>query len=196
MNHFVNDVDLKWELSGSPIPPPNDFKQAIVKNFGLYSHHQILIETGTFFGDMVYANKDIFREIYTIELSNHLYQLACKKFESYNHIHPLEGDSSNVLPDLLTKINEPCIFWLDGHYSMGITAKGESDTPILAELEAIFHHPLFEQHIILIDDARAFTGIGMNKDYPSIDYVRNYVYTRTSNFIFEVKADIIRIYQK
>jgi hypothetical protein len=45
---------------------------------------------------------------------------------------------------------------LDGRYSEGCTARGETNTPILQELEAIFAFcPIW---VVLIDDARHFDG--------------------------------------
>ena len=88
------------------------------------------------------------------------------------------------------KINERAIFWLDGHYSDGITAKGDLNTPILKELEAILSHNI-KDHIILIDDARCFVG---KDDYPTIEQLKNFVYKRNNNLKFEIEYDIIRIY--
>ena len=43
----------------------------------------------------------------------------------------LQGDSTDVLPEVVEKMDEPTLFWLDGHYSGGITASGEQETPIV-----------------------------------------------------------------
>ncbi len=81
------------------------------------------------------------------------------------------------------------MFWLDGHYSAGFTAKGELETPILAELETILQNNL--NHIILIDDARCFTG---NNDYPTKEYLKTYVLGKQKNYKMDVIDDIIRFY--
>ena len=57
------------------------------------------------------------------------------------HVTIFQGDSATVLPKLLATIQEPCLFWLDGHYSGGITALGKSITPILDELQTISPTP-------------------------------------------------------
>ena len=41
------------------------------------------------------------------------------------------------VPELVRQLDGPALFWLDGHYSGGDTAKGELDTPVSAELESI-----------------------------------------------------------
>ena len=118
-----------------------------------------LVETGTFLGAMVEASRDTFTRIISIELDAKLHRQAQRKFARFAHITILRGDSAAVLPEVLKGLSEPCLFWLDGHFSGGITAKSDVETPILQELAAILRHPI-KGHVILIDDARAFTGQG------------------------------------
>ena len=99
-----------------------------------------------------------------------------------------KGDSGKVLPDIMLKLNEPAIFWLDGHYSAGITARGDKDCPIFEELDAIFSKKNFE-HILLIDDARCFIG---EDDYPTIEELTNYVRSKNEKYQVDVKHDTIR----
>ena len=103
----------------------------------------------------------------------------------------MQGDSSKVLPELLDKIKKPCLFWLDGHYSGGITGKGDLNTPILNELKSIFSHQI-KDHVILIDDARCFTG---EEDYPTIKALKEFVIKNRPDWVFEVRNDIIRIHK-
>ena len=92
---------------------------------------------------------------------------------------------------MLAQIDEPCLFWLDGHYSAGITARGDKDTSVLDELRCILDHRV-SNHVILIDDARKFNG---QNDYPTLDFVRELVTSKLSSYAFEVADDIIRIYK-
>jgi len=101
----------------------------------------------------------------------------------------INGDSGEKIQSLLTEINEPCVFWLDGHYSGGITAKAEIDTPIMAELDAIFNHKILN-HVILIDDARLFIG---ENDYPTINALTLYVKNKDKSKTISVENDIIII---
>ena len=48
------------------------------------------------------------------------------------------------------------ILWLDGHYSEGVTARGQKNTPILEEIGALRGTDP-DQVIVLIDDIRLFT---------------------------------------
>lgn len=148
----------------------------------------ILIETGTYLGDMVNAQLKLFKTIYSIELSEDLWKKAVKRFEKNKHVTIIHGDSGKVFINLIPKINAKAIFWLDGHYSAGITAKGEKNCPIYEELNEIFKSRL--QHILLIDDARCFNGKG---DYPTIQRLSEYILSRNSKSKIEIKDDIIRI---
>lgn len=179
-----------WTKKGCPDPPPPLAKQNIIAEYQQKYGCKVLIETGTLFGDMVEAQKKRFNKIISIELSVNLLSKAQKRFKDYSTILILQGDSGKVLPEILQDINEPALFWLDGHYSGGITAKGDKDCPIFEELEAIFNSKI-NNHILLIDDARFFNGKG---DYPSVDELDQYIRSKNENYQFEIKHDIIRYF--
>ncbi len=122
--------------------------------------NRYFIETGSFLGDGVQMALEAgFEQIYSIELAPHYYQHCCSRFASYPNVTILQGNSTTVLPELLKHIDSPATFWLDGHYSCGINSgKGDTNCPILAELENIRQHPI-KTHTILIDDIRLFGTI-------------------------------------
>jgi len=114
----------------------------------------VFIETGTHTGNTVeLARKAGFGKIYTIELSDKFYKAASARFSRHQNIVCIHGNSSTKIQEILTKLNEPAVFWLDGHWSMGDTAKGDKDVPLYDELLAIGEHHV-KNHIILIDDIR------------------------------------------
>mgnify|MGYP001369983704 CR=1 FL=1 len=43
-----------------------------------------------------------------------------------------------MLKNIIKNIDKPALFWLDGHYSGGVTGMGDNETPILEELEQIY----------------------------------------------------------
>ena len=131
----------------------------------------IFVETGTFLGQTTEYLTTHFRQIYTIELSEALYQQAKKRLGKYQCIEQIHGDSATALADILNKIDEPSVFYLDGHYSGGITAKTNKVTPIFEELSYIFNHPI-KDHLIIVDDARCFTGLD---GYPTIVELHSFV---------------------
>ena len=77
---------LDWEQRDRPIPTPHLIKQDILRKYAMQYDLKILIETGTYYGDMVEAMKNQFDRIYSIELSNKLFEEARKRFKSCRHI--------------------------------------------------------------------------------------------------------------
>lgn len=198
---IVSDRRHKRELHAwierfRPIPPPHLVKQSVVKEYAKRFSLETLVETGTYLGFMVFSTKDTFRRIYSIELEENLYRRAKRKFSKFNHVTILQGDSGEVLSKLLESLNEPCLFWLDAHHSSGAafkTGRGKLLTPISSELEHILSHAKAQGHVILIDDAREFTG---ENDYPTIDGLKELVFRLKPEFTLELQDDIIRIHRK
>jgi hypothetical protein len=178
----------QWEKDGKPLPPPHIVKQKTIWEYQKSFQTDTLIETGTYLGDMIDAQRDRFQKIYSIELSEKLFKKASKRFKIYPQIKLLKGDSGEVLNELVPPLNTRALFWLDGHYSGGITAKGDKECPVPNELRAIFKSDLL--HIILIDDARLFNG---TQDYPTIQEINNIIRECGKDYSIEVKNDIIRL---
>ncbi|MBS0605120.1 MAG: hypothetical protein JSS60_08835 [Verrucomicrobia bacterium] len=112
------------------------------------------VETGSFNGDGIQKALDAgFEYVYSIELSEKYHNICKKRFQHNPNVSLLFGDSAHVLGPLMHEIHEPVTFWLDGHCMLLDTAKGETMTPLLKELEAIKNHPI-KTHTILIDDIR------------------------------------------
>lgn len=172
-----------------PKPAATEVKQLLVKQSAKRNGIQNLIETGTFKGEMVEAQRENFRTIVTIELQESLCEAAKKRFEQFSHIHVLHGDSSRMLPEAMRMIEGPTVFWLDAHYSKGTTARGVSETPILNELSLIAKRGQ-DGDVILIDDARHF---GLHPGYPRMAKIRKFVLENWPSYSFKVETDIIRI---
>ena len=179
----------QWEADGATGPMPNFGKQQVVVEYVKKYCPAVFVETGTYKGKMVYAVMPYVKNIYSIELDRTHCENARRRFAGYRHIHILHGQSGEVLADLLKGINEPCLFWLDAHWSGGSTAKGDLETPIMQEIECILNHPLAAEHVVLIDDARCFTG---QNDYPALQTLKSLILNAHPDWVFETKNDIIR----
>ena len=94
-----------------------DFLYVLKDDFKKYP---CFIETGTNQGKTIISFEPYFNNLYTIEISESLYNTAKCKYNG-NKIKFILGDSSIVLKELLPKIREKCIFFLDGHWSGGDT---------------------------------------------------------------------------
>ena len=183
---------LLWNLSGrKKTPPPQLVKQRIVRAYARASGATILVETGTYLGEMIEACISMFHRIYSIELDPILARAAVKRFADRPSVSIYEGDSTASLSHILAEIDEPCLFWLDAHYSGGSTARGEKETPIIEELKAVLAHDR-EDHVILIDDERHFDG---NDGYPTVAEITQIVTTHNRGYVVSSHSDIIRIHQ-
>ncbi len=170
-------------------------RRVVLAEYGKRYDLKVFIETGTNDGGTPMFLKHQFELIYTIELGMRQWQEAVAKFALYPHIHALQGDSTYVLPEVLARVVEPALIWLDGHHSGGDTAHGELDTPVVQELEALFADK--NRHVILVDDARIFGGGPEHDDephyadYPTLDWVEQ---TAIKNgYSYQLKDDIIRL---
>ena len=178
-----------WDASGRPVPPPHPIKQEAVREAARRHRLRVLVETGTFRGEMVEAMRRHFDRVISIELGDEMYRRAAARFAGFPAVQILHGDSAVVLRDVLETLDEPAVFWLDGHYSEGDTAQGDLDTPILQELEHVLGHRV-TGHVVLVDDARLFDGTG---HYPTVAEVAELVRSRRPAASIEVLDDMIRI---
>jgi hypothetical protein len=167
---------------------PSLLKRRTIRDYARHFGIEILVETGTYRGDTIWAARRWFREIHSVELQPDLYRRAVDRFAPYQHVHLNKGDSGVVLPGVVSALTGPALFWLDGHWSGGVTARGEVDSPVRIELRTVLGDTRFP-HVVLMDDARLFTG---EADYPSLDEIRTMVRSRPELTV-RIHNDIIRV---
>ncbi|MBI1798044.1 MAG: hypothetical protein HYR74_13470 [Candidatus Eisenbacteria bacterium] len=169
-------------------PPPHAVKARAVIEHGRRFGLDMLIETGTYEGEMARKASAHFRRVVTIELDPGLARAAERRLARLGNVEVLCGDSARVLPQVLAALREPALFWLDGHFSGVGTARGDTDTPLAAELEAIARHPV-AGHVVLIDDARLL-GTG---EYPSLEAIHRIAGAWRPDGAIEVADDSLRL---
>jgi len=111
----------------------------------------VFVETGTLQGDGIASVIDDFREVHSIELKKDFVDHARQRFNAARHVHLHHGDSAVVLQQL--NFMEPVLYYLDAHWSGGITAYGnaeENGCPILRELAVLSTRAFAD--VIIIDD--------------------------------------------
>jgi hypothetical protein len=123
--------------------------------------NKIFFETGTYQGDTIERARsaNIFETIYTMELSPFYASYSTRRFEKYENIHVIEGNSRTDLWKYIKEIDIPITFWLDGHWS-GVANIGideHTTCPVLYELDQIKQHGV-RTHTIMIDDIRLMDG--------------------------------------
>lgn len=181
-----------WERNGRPAPSPHMLKQLVLESYAKQYGLTVLVETGTYFGDMVEGMKRNFEKIYSIELSPELFALAKKRFRGDGNVELICGDSGKEIGRLIPKLDQPALFWLDAHYSGGVTARAEIDTPIFEELGHILQSKE-KRHVVIIDDARCF---GTDSAYPTIEELTQFVRRQRADVEILVEQDSIRITPK
>ena len=178
-----------WIARGYRGTPPLSVKRKILMAYLQNYRLTQFIETGTHLGDtLAYIGNNKSIHCTSIELADVYYKQAKHRFRAYTNIDLLHGDSGALMTSVINKLDSPALFWLDGHYSGGLTAQGTIDTPICAELEAILMSR-HKEHVILIDDVRCFDG---TNNYPHLDDLLKAVRDK-SDYCAEISADIIRL---
>ncbi|MDP4013829.1 MAG: hypothetical protein U0990_02620 [Candidatus Nanopelagicales bacterium] len=157
--------DRRRVAAGSPVPPDR-VKHKMIEAAARSAGSRVIVETGTYYGDTAAYFAVRRYDVHSIELSPELTELARQRFKYRNNVQIHMGDSGEILGQVIAGIDVPICFWLDGHYSGGVTAGDSMRPPILREIEAIGRHPV-RSHVIVIDDMNAFDGI----DYPAVDAV-------------------------
>lgn len=182
-----------WKLRGEPIRSPHLLKQRTVRDYAQRYGLRMLVETGTYYGEMVVAMRNRFAEIYSVEYDPALAQRAQQKFARWPHIHILEGDSQKVVPELLKSLKEPTLFWLDAGY-YGWAGLHGNEKRLTSEIEAVLSHSLpghpTSPHVILMDDARGLNGLNGS---PTVPELKQRIEAEFPGRGFEVKYDILRI---
>lgn len=145
------------------------------------------IESGTFQGLTTAVLESWGATVFTIEPEPTLAAAAKERFDSSAKVTVCEGLSEQVLPTLLATLNGEVALWLDGHFSAGVTYKGPTMTPILAELSAVagsLHR--FEKVTIFIDDVRLFVSSDHDStDYPPLGSLVNWAESNGLSWLIE-----------
>lgn len=166
--------------------PPQSIKLAVINNIP-GPRPRVFVETGTYHGETVAAVRHLYASVISIEVDEALYRKACARFAGDGNVRIVHGDCASEMPAILAGLQEPAVFWLDGHYSGGETGKGVVDDPILISLNQIAAHPI-KDHVIFIDDARTFDG---REGRPDISDVFNCIKKINEKYVIRIQSDII-----
>lgn len=177
-----------WKLRGEPRRIPHLVKQRTVLEYAQAFGLTTLVETGTYYGEMVAAVVHRFQRIYSIELDPRLASLAHKRFCKYSHVEIIEGDSQSAVPKLLQRLNQRCLWWLDAGYCGWVGRVGNRNR-LSAEFTAILGDRI-PDHVILMDDADGVNGEGGS---PTLEELIASIHANYPDRQVEVADNIIRI---
>ena len=148
----------------------------------------VFVETGTHEGDTVAAMlaSGQFERVCSVELGEPHFERAARRLAGDPRLDLAHGDSGEFLEQLVPRLGQPTLFWLDAHPGEPGTAGVYGRTPLRQELHAIFdggggeiearssgdrEDPPWRPreafpdgtalpHVVLIDDARLFHHAG------------------------------------
>ncbi len=188
------ELQLRYVKTGGSIRP--DF----LKELQLICKAECFIETGTYLGDTSDAAGRIFSEVCTVELSRELYEKAIERFRDRKNIHLYQGDSANVLPEMLKRAKGKAVLWLDAHYSKGATVETGKNTPIMEELKVV-RDLSAKDAVILIDDVINFQHVASDQreyssltGYPSLQEICEIIREIDEGYNFAVMGNIFLAY--
>ncbi|CAN5653108.1 hypothetical protein BH23GEM9_BH23GEM9_22710 [soil metagenome] len=191
----ARELVYRWqylrERLNSPVIPgaSHVLKREIIRTYRERHGLTTFIETGTCLGDMVAAMLPDFERLHTIELSPYLHRRASSRFRRHPNVTVHLGDSAAVLKGVLEDCTDRVLFWLDAHYSGGVTVGSDIPVPIFEELRLALTHPV-RDHVILIDDARCFDG---TDGYPTLESLREFAALLRPDYQLHVESDVMRL---
>ncbi|TRX55612.1 hypothetical protein FNH22_18475 [Fulvivirga sp. M361] len=130
--------------------PPEEAVVLVKNSFDV----KTFVETGTYKGETTLWAANNFDKVLTIEFSSEIFETTSKKLSTQENIDALYGDSRVLLRKIIDEQTEPYLFWLDAHWSDGITYGEEDQCPLMEEL-GIIRSSKFT-NFLFIDDARLF----------------------------------------
>ena len=184
----LRNENREWIERKYAAPSLAHIKRSVLLRLGY--PNAVWVETGTFMGDTAALLAVHSKAVYTIEPDLALFEKAALRFSNESKVKPLHGLSEDVFPKLLPTLSGVVNFWLDGHYSGGITHKGPTDCPVRAELQNIEANlSRFEKVAVMIDDMRCFDpSIPEYADYPNLDYLVDWA--RKNGLSWNIEHDI------
>jgi hypothetical protein len=169
------------------IPAPGEVRRVCLLHAQRNLRYRNFVETGTHLGETAATAAGLFENVHTVELDPMLARRAKERFQDSANVTVHEGNSADVLPTLLPRLEGGTLLWLDAHYSGGATARGEEDTPLLQELESIRLYAV-RPVAVLIDDARM---LGTDPAYPSLPKVVQQLQRIDERLKIGVIADLV-----
>lgn len=183
---------LFWFLKGSVPPYPPSMKRRFLSNLGISG--ALWIETGTYLGETTkYLSRKKY-DVITIEPSPSLYKFNERRFKKHPNVRVIYGTSQDKLASAISLTDANYNFWLDGHYSGGLTHNG-GDAPILIELEQIYRHVMPNRNFMIFVDDFRLTKQGTQGDstYPARDELMGWILSK--GLMWNVEKDILQIWR-
>lgn len=178
----------KWADRDYAAPSPPHVKRKVLLRNGMPC--ETWVETGTYLGSTTQVLSLKAKFVYSIEPEPELFSNAKERFSKHSNVEIIFGTSEACIEGVLEKISGDVSFWLDGHYSAGITYKGDLDTPIALELATIEKAiGRLGKVVIMIDDVRCFGSKDPeHAEYPPLEFLVEWA--NKNQFSWHIEHDI------
>jgi len=189
--HIRKSIELyKWYSRTHCAPPaPHFVKQGVLLRHGI--KNCTWIESGTYLGSTTKLLATIYFHVHTIEPSQKCLSIAKDYIGDLKNVTYYNGTSEDYIETACAAVGGDVCFWLDGHYSAGITFQGDDDTPIMHELAVIEKYlHRYRSVVVMIDDIRCSH---LDDDhYPSLNYYVEWSNRNNLNWIIELDSFIAK----
>lgn len=123
------------------------------------------VETGTGEGTcLLHVLNFPFKQYFSIEIYKQVYDNVLPKFNNNKNCNIILGNSYEVIPTIIDKLNGNVLFFLDAHFPGAdfhyetYTSVTDYDTrlPLKKEIEAIVNNRDIKNDVFIIDDLRVY----------------------------------------
>jgi len=127
--------------------------QAIRDRHLQHAKIKLFVETGTWKGATTRLARELFPLVHTIESTSQVFEAAVKGLASTD-IRCHFGDSPAVLRELLPRLKQPAVFYLDAHWWNNKRVDKKNPFPLWQEIEVLVPRPYAD--VIIVDDVHDF----------------------------------------
>ena len=165
---------------------------------------EVFVETGTFYGDTIQWLKSKFTELHSIEIDKNLYEKADERFKFDKNVIIHHGASTEILKNILPKINKSTLFWLDAHFPGADAGTAPYDgepnedlrVPLYSEIQEIAKRKTNFKDVIIIDDLWLYEdgpyewgSFDEHNKKHNRDIKREKIVSKDSSFLYEAFKD-------
>lgn len=126
-----------------------------------YNNIKNFVETGTYKADSTIIAAGIYDNVYTIEIYEPLYKESMERVKELGikNIEFYLGDSLDNLKNIVPKVLDGAIFFIDAHISGSDSGwNGTNRVPLIEELDIIISQPIGPS-VFIVDDLRLWKSI-------------------------------------
>lgn len=167
LNNQISE-EMQANSTGLLSQPKKIHKSLLAAGLGLRAGKRYFVETGTYIGSSIFQIHRLFESLWTVEAQPLLHRAALKLFEvkKVSNVHLSLGNSVEFLKSFSAETGNNAVFFLDAHYSTGITSRAYGRCPVIEEICVIMDNS--PGALIVVDDVRTMNG---KWGYPTLEMI-------------------------